>query len=476
MAAIQISARTLRWLGGLLLLTGIGIRVNNALRFRAELGFDAAGNLEYLHYLQSSWALPSPESMWSASHPPFFYYAAGGFWRGLRAIGLDDWLLPALALTFSALGLLVVAAAVAMVRRIDPEDVLRRAVAGGLILFLPVHIYMSPMVGEEVLLSLLVSLVLVGAAWRMPQLPRPGETVLIGLLCGLAVLTKLSGILVVLAVGATWLLAAWRTGAWRTALFRCALMAGVTLVVGGWFYLHNWQSYGYFYPQDLAIHQKMFELPPGVRGVLDYLRIPLATWTDPQLLNPDLLRSVWGSTYATVYFDGHRHFLPNSVGASRLGGAILAFALVPTVAFFVGLIRGMGRAVAEPGGRDTLLVAMVGISLAGYVAFTWSNPWFVTLKGSYLLVLCLPFAVYASEALVAWVRGPGLGARAIVAALVALVILVAAGFTLGPIFDKRDRGVHKARQVSSHQGLQPFERTASVRLPEARLSQPTQAT
>ncbi|HIL81771.1 MAG TPA: hypothetical protein EYG54_11000, partial [Myxococcales bacterium] len=182
MAAIQISARTLRWLGGLLLLTGIGIRVNNALRFRAELGFDAAGNLEYLHYLQSSWALPSPESMWSASHPPFFYYAAGGFWRGLRAIGLDDWLLPALALTFSALGLLVVAAAVAMVRRIDPEDVLRRAVAGGLILFLPVHIYMSPMVGEEVLLSLLVSLVLLGVAWRMPRWPRPGETVLIGLL------------------------------------------------------------------------------------------------------------------------------------------------------------------------------------------------------------------------------------------------------------------------------------------------------
>ena len=51
MAAIQISLRTLRWLGGLLLLTGIGIRINNALRFRAELGFDAAGNLEYIHHL-----------------------------------------------------------------------------------------------------------------------------------------------------------------------------------------------------------------------------------------------------------------------------------------------------------------------------------------------------------------------------------------------------------------------------------------
>jgi hypothetical protein len=61
-----------------------------------------------------------------------------------------------------------------------------------------------------------------------------------------------------------------------------------------------------------------------------------------------------------------------------------------------------------------------------------------------------------------------------VAALVALVILVAAGFTLGPIFDKRDRGVRKERQVSSHQRLQTLERAASAPLPEARLSQPTQ--
>jgi hypothetical protein len=474
MAAIHISLRTLRWLGGLLLLTGIGIRINNALRFRAELGFDAAGNLEYIHHLQSSWALPSPDSMWSASHPPFFYYTAAGFWRGLRTVGLNDWLLPALAVTLSIVGLLVVVAAVAMVRRIDPGDVLRGVVAGGLILFLPVHIYMSPMVGEEILLSFLVSLVLLGAAWRMPELPGPGETALLGLLCGLAMLTKLSGILVVSAVGATWLLAAWRSGAWRTALSRCALMGGVALVVGGWFYLYNWQSYGYLYAQDLPIHQKMFELPPGVRSISDYMAIPLATWTDPQLLNPDLLRSVWGSTYATIYFDGHRHFLPNSVAASRLGGVILALALIPTAAFLVGLVRGIGRALAEPGGRDTLLVAMVGISMAGYVAFTWGNPWFVTLKGSYLLVLCLPFAVYASEVLAAWIRGPGLGARAVVAALLALVVLVAAGFTLGPIFDKRDRGVRKARQVSVHQGLEPSERMVSVSLVGSFVGQPFQ--
>ena len=441
--------RGLGVLGALLVATGVGMRVNNALRFRAELGFDAAGNLQYLQHLQNSWSLPSPESMWSASHPPFFYYCAGAIWRGLRAVGFDDRLLPVLALVLSLLGLLTVVSVLVMVRKLAPGDDLRACLAGGLILFLPVHLYMSPMVGEEVLLSLLVSLVLLWAAWRMPGAPRLVDAGVIGLLCGLALLTKLSGILVAAAVAIAWALAAHRRGDWRSAAMPIALMGSVALAVGGWFYLHNWLSYGYFYPQDLAIHQTILELPPGERGVLDYLRIPLATWTDPQLLNPDLLRSVWGSTYATVYFDGHRHFLPNSDAASRLGGVILALALLPLAAFAVGFCRGFRRALAEPGGRDTLWVGMVVITLAGYVVFTWANPFFVTLKGSYLLVLCLPFALYASEVLAEWLRRPGLGAKAVAASLLAGMVLITAGFSLGLVFDKRDRGVRKHHQSAT---------------------------
>jgi hypothetical protein len=36
-------------------------------------------------------------------------------------------------------------------------------------------------------------------------------------------------------------------------------------------------------------------MPPGQRWFADYLRMPLAIWTDPQAVNPDLLRSVWGA-------------------------------------------------------------------------------------------------------------------------------------------------------------------------------------
>ena len=138
-----------------------------------------------------------------------------------------------------------------------------------------------------------------------------------------------------------------------------------------------------------------------------------------------------------------------------MGTLILLLALVPTAAFFVGLARAFRRAVAEPGGRDTLLLTMVALTLVGYVVFTWGNPWFVTLKGSYLLGLSLPFAVYASEVLAAWIKRPGPAGKLVASALCGLVILVVASFTIGPVFDKQDRGVRKHRQSTPATGFVP---------------------
>jgi hypothetical protein len=201
--------------------------------------------------------------------------------------------------------------------------------------------------------------------------------------------------------------------------------------VGGWFYARNLVAYGYLYGQDLPLHARMHTMPPGSRGVADYLRVPLSTWTDPQALDPDLLRSVWGTTYASFWFDAHRHFLPReSVAVTRAGTLILVLALLPSAAFGVGLARGIRRAIRAPG-PDTPLVLLVLATLGGYAVFTWRNPWFATVKGSYLLGLSVPFAFYASEALADWTRGRGARSLAVWAALGALAACVAVVFTFG---------------------------------------------
>jgi hypothetical protein len=184
----------------------------------------------------------------------------------------------------------------------------------------------------------------------------------------------------------------------------------------------------------------MLAMPPGTREWADYLRFPLATFLDPQLLNPALLRSVWGSTFATLWFDAHRYFLPlDAAGVRALGTATLALALIPSAAFAVGWLRALRRALASwratrETPSDSALLLVVPLVLAGYAAFAYRNPSFAVLKGSSLLALSLPFGYYASTALAALARRHRSIAIGLAISGAALAACVVAGTSFGVFF------------------------------------------
>ena len=428
------------WIAGLALaLIGIAMRINNVFRY-PTLGFDVRSNWAYIDRLLGSWTLPAPDEGWSMAHPPLFYYLAAALGRALGAT--EAWTtIVATRLVSSAAGLVAVAFAVLLVSRVSSGNQRRMLIAGGLLLFLPVHIYMSAMLHEDILASAFTSLAVTGTALALLSTASPRRELLraagIGLAAGLALLTKLSGLLVVIAALGAYATQGWRQRQLGAASRRIAVVVALVALVGGWYYAHNRIQYGYFYPQDLSTHAIMHSMPPGERSIGDYLRIPLATWTDPQLLSRDLLRSVWGSTYATIWFDGHRFYLPKTGATVQWAGrGILVLALLPTFAFVIGLGRGARRALRSPAGPDTPLLLLVALTLAGYVLFTWRNPWYATLKGSYLLGLSVPFAFYASEVLADWTQRPGVGARFVWVVLGLLAFVVAVVFTYGPLFAK----------------------------------------
>ncbi len=421
-------------------LIGVAIRIDNAFRYPTNWGFDAKFNWEYIERLLGSWNFSAPDAAWATGHPPLFYYLGAALGRALGHPGTETTVL-AIRLLSATFGLAAVALAVLLVHRVDPRNPRRALLAGGLLLFLPVHIYMSAMLSEEILASSFTSAAVIGVALALMS---PGNAqqervraLGVGLAAGLAVLTKLSGVLVALAVAGAYALDGWRRRELAPALGRIALVLGAVALVGGWYYARNRIEYGYFYPQHLSTHEIMFTMPPGERNIGDYLRVPLATWTDPQLLAPGLVRSVWGSTYATVWFDGHRFFLPKAGNPVRAAGmAILLLALLPTTAFVIGLGRGVRRALSSTHTPDTPLLLLVGLTLAGYVLFTWRNPWFAAVKGSYLLGLAVPFSFYASEVLADWTRGRDARSRLVWVTLGLLALVVAATFTYGPVFAK----------------------------------------
>ena len=433
-------APSTRWRHALWSAFAVGalLRASNAALYPTFFGFDAGFNWDYVEGLCASWALPHPEAGWSFAHPPFFYYLGGAL---ARAVGCTE---PALAvflvrLVSSAAGLAAIAASVALVRRVDPGNERRAFLAGALLLFLPAQIQMSASFGEEVLTSAFATGAIALASWSVVSAPAAGSDLRrsagVGVLAGLAWLTKLTGVLVVPAVVGAYALEGWRRGRVRQAAGACAAVLLASLLVGGWFYARSLVLYGYLYPYDLPVHAEMHEQEPGERQLLDYVYVPLATFADPVLGGPELLHSIWGGTYTTLWFDGHRHFLPKRGAAVRqLGTAVLLLALLPTLAFALGALAGLRRALARSGTPDPPLLLLLGLTVAGYVLFTWRNPWFSTVKGSYLLGAMLPFAFYASEPLARWTAGRGLRSAATWTALAALAGSVTLGFSYGLVW------------------------------------------
>lgn len=424
----------------LLVLIGAGMRFHNTSRYRIDFGFDADHNWDYIEYLTTTWELPDPADGWSYGHPPFFYYASAAVARAMDGAEKKP-IVIVLRRISTGIGLLAIGAALFCVARLAPGDRRRRFLAAGVLLFLPVHLYMSAMLGEEILASSLTSFAVVGVALLLRDPPPLRRALLLSAACGvfagLSFLTKLSGVLAMAAVCVTLAIA----GLARRQLVQglaCAVAFGaVASVIGGWPYARNLINNGYLYPQDLEVHALMHTMPPGERSLSDYFYVPIATWSEPQALHPDLIHSVWGTTYTTLWYDGHRVALPReALPIARLGTGMLVLALIPTLAFGVGLVRGTRRAIAQPGGPDTLLVLLSAATIVGYVYFTWKNPWYATLKGSYLLGMLVPFGVYTSEVLADWTRGENLRSGLVWAGLGALTTLCVVVFTYHLVFYK----------------------------------------
>jgi len=422
-----------------LLGAGTLLRAWNLLRYPVDMGFDAKGNWDYIARLIADWHLPAPGEGWSTAHPPFFYALGAAIGRLLDGAGKETIARTAVA-ACSLLGLAAIAAIAAYVRERAPRDGRRSLLAAALLLFLPVHVYMSTMLSEEILVTALVSFALIGLARELgrpaaerSELLRPA---LLGAVAGLGLLTKLSAAMPI-AAGAVALFAEGPRRGWSRALRSTLAFGGAAALLGGWFYLRSLVVHGYLYPHGLPIHAEMLDMPPGSRTLVDYGRFPLAAFGAAEASDPPLLHSVWGSLWVSLWFDSHRHFLPlRATGLEAAARVLLVLGLIPAAAFVVGLARGARRAFCEGSGPDRLLVGTTALLLAGFVAFSWRNPWFPTIKGSFLLGLSAPYAIYASETLSGWMRAGPWRKRMLGTALALLCTASAVTFSYHAVFWK----------------------------------------
>lgn len=142
------------------------------------------------------------------------------------------------------LGALTVWAAYALGREVFPDRPAIALLAAALTAFLPQFLFISGAISNDIAVAttaswavvLLVRSVRLGFAWR--------RSVALGVLVGLAALSKLSGLSVLALVGLGLLFWAWQEQRGWDALCHGLIVLATATVVGGWWYARNWILYG----------------------------------------------------------------------------------------------------------------------------------------------------------------------------------------------------------------------------------------
>jgi tetratricopeptide (TPR) repeat protein len=391
-------------LGWLISIGGaLGLRIWNALEGAPLSGYDAWGHIAYVLFLDVYGALPWADQGWSYFHPPL-RYAMG--WL-LAQLGSSDALLRGLALLGSAESLATAALAAWVTRLSLPERSALPLLAFTAVAFVPVHLYVSPMVGNEMTSALWSSVTITALILNeRREVPRLSGDALTGLAAGLALLAKFSGVLALATALAVPLLRGLGSGEGVQRRLMRVLVVGVAAgLLAGPVYLRNAIEFGTPFRMsrvDPLVADVERDQPPGERSWRDFVSISTELLTNPDPRADHLLHSVWGTLYVNAWTDTRRlrddGSAPSGDRIARarammaLGIVPIALALLGAAAFLVDLRRGRRRAAALP-----LLVSCV-LTFASVVVFAIQVPTYAALKASYLLGLSVPYGVFIARA------------------------------------------------------------------------------
>jgi 4-amino-4-deoxy-L-arabinose transferase-like glycosyltransferase len=433
----------------LAVVAGMVVRLVFAARYDVRWGYDAESHVSNIEWYRDRGSLPALGHNRTAYHPPLFYAVEAAV---LRLLGHGETPLlssfasrslePALSalqilpLVSSCLRLILFAVALGLALRDRPRE---RLLALAVLSTLPAAVHLDLMVSNEAFVTLfsagaLLAMYLVATAPDAGGRLRAGLA--LGLALGLAVLSKLSAVVLVAAAALTAMLdVRWRPPG-TTALARLkpwAAAAAMVLALSGWYYGRNIVVHGMTAPTafDHVGWDRDQYLATGAakKGYLErrspsyllgwdrriFARPFFPTASDQQ--GSHLVPVLIASTFADYYNYGLARdreagklpddvevngwaLRPAALAAARLAmicGCLIA--LLTTVAFVVAALHLWRRRQAALLGP--LLVPLLAVM--GQIHFAWKYPVDRegVIKGAYLQLAALPLAALFAVA-VGW--------------------------------------------------------------------------
>ncbi|MGA1842655.1 MAG: ArnT family glycosyltransferase [bacterium] len=381
--------------------------MNNNFKFIPAGGYDASGHLSYIYQMKSGLDIPLANEGWSTFHPPLYYFLMAGIWKAL--VGKSPWPVHDILRTVSTLSNLAIALlTILCINLLWPEQSLIQLLGICFILFVPLHIYSSSMIGNEHLAAFLISvdLWLLILYIQKPRL-RSLMTILMGVFSGLALLSKYTGILILATIViCLFQRIIFNDGHRKKHVFSLITVIVICFLISGGYYVRNILFFGrpFVLGQDYrVIAEVMDEQPPGYRQVSDFFGFDLKTFYDPIIRNPggnipiSRSRYVWSILYSNFWFDSYAHFLllRSAPWHRKIGLILLWLGIFPTLLFFLDVGRETAKNFRERMNTPTFpLLILFLLNLISFIIFNIKTPHFSAAKASYFLASSIPIAIF----------------------------------------------------------------------------------
>ena len=368
-------------------------------------GYDGPDHLAYVRYIVERGALPLATDGPAMYHPPLFYLLSAGIWNLAGGPSTALHVLPFLS------GLVQVAIAFGLAKLLFPAQ---RALAATAVLvagLLPVNVVLASHFSNEPFHSALSAcVILLTARLLISDTVSIRQCLVLGVVLGLTLLTKVTGLLLLPLVLGFLAAKVWlteTTSLRNTTTRSIALVIPLCLLAGG-YYLRNWLQFG-----QAAI------------GNWDVPGNPIAWWMHPGFHTSNYFTQ-FGESLQRPFFAGYTSFADGIYatfwGDSLLSGVsslavrhpywnydwmiIVPILALPATALLVGGCVGLvARSFRGEDLRQRAALAFVTTTIAFYAfAVLFINirlPFYAQAKASYALAALAPLAVAGAYAITA---------------------------------------------------------------------------
>jgi 4-amino-4-deoxy-L-arabinose transferase-like glycosyltransferase len=227
----------------LLFALGVALRMSMAWTYDATWSYDSQWHWEVVDWILKHRRVPTPDDVGQAQHPPLYYHLAAG----LTALGVERATMVWVSILMGTLRLAMLWAGFELYL---PRARVARLAALGLAAVLAASVHIDGMIYPEATSGMLLTaaMLLTPLVFRRTGWARWRMAGYLGLVLGLAMLTKISGIVVIGALcttaGLEFLFSRddWAT---RTRHLLCwAWMLAACVAVCGWYFSRNVRDYG----------------------------------------------------------------------------------------------------------------------------------------------------------------------------------------------------------------------------------------